>query len=84
MCPEGNFLVQKLCRFKIIVPYNKIGPICLARHALKKRAEKSEICRFRNSAALASKILPSVQDNNNIQKVFLMTDAMTVSEVFPS
>ena len=31
---EGNFLVPKLCRFKNIVLFNKIGPIGRARQAL--------------------------------------------------
>ena len=52
MCPEGNFLVPKLCRFKNIVPFQKIGPIGRARQALKNGQSKakfaaSEIyCRF--------------------------------------
>ena len=32
--PEGNFLVQKLCRFKNIVLFNKNGPIGRVRQAL--------------------------------------------------
>ena len=32
--PEGNFLVQKLCRFKNIVPFDKNGPIGRVRQAL--------------------------------------------------
>ena len=32
--PEGNFLVQKLCRFKNIVPFNKSGLIGRVRQAL--------------------------------------------------
>ena len=49
---EGNFLVPKLCRFKNIVSFYKIGPIGRARQALKSGQNKakfaaSEIyCRF--------------------------------------
>ena len=32
--PEGNLLVPKLFRFKIIVPFHKIGWISQARQAL--------------------------------------------------
>ena len=49
---EGNFLVPKLCRFKNIVPFYKIGPVGRARQAQKNGQNKakfaaSEIyCRF--------------------------------------
>ena len=56
MNSEGNFLLPKFFRFKIIVPFHKIGLIGWARQALKNGQKKAKY-----SAALASKKLPSDQ-----------------------
>ena len=50
---EGNFLVPKLFRFKIIVPFHKIGPIGRARQALMGRMKRN-LPLPKYSAALAS------------------------------
>ena len=40
--PKGNFLVPKFFRFKIIVPFHKIGLIGWARQALKNGQKKAK------------------------------------------
>ena len=56
---EGNFLVPKHCRFENIVLFCKIGPIGWARHELINGQIETKFALQKDSAALASKKLPS-------------------------
>ena len=56
---EGIFLVPKLCRFKSITPFYRIGPTGLARQALINGRLKRNLMFQKYSAALTSKKLPS-------------------------